>query len=256
LHLSRKCWILELIDVNKSNQEDKASFTDLQLKKLRIYFAHLINCLGKGLSLRQRVAATANVYFKRFYLEHSFSYVDPALVAATCVYLASKVEESNTHVKSVCQRMKKIEREASRTFSYEPNDIKQCEFYLLESLQCYLIIFHPYRCLTKYLADAEMSDCVDITWNFVNDSYHTNVSLLYPPHIIALACIYLAGFYKRKDDTSKWFSNLNVEMKLIGEVCQELLELHQIWADDKFEKEVSELIDKLTKLRQQFLNIK
>ncbi len=46
----------------------------------------------------------------------------------------------------------------------------------------------------------------------MNDSYRTDVLLLYPPHIIALACIYLVAFQKDKD-VSQWFSELNVEMK-------------------------------------------
>jgi cyclin C len=52
----------------------------------------------------------------------------------------------------------------------------------------------------------------------VNDSLFTDVCLLYPPHIIALASIYLAAFYKEKDITpyvSQWFSELNVDMRQV-----------------------------------------
>ncbi len=84
----------------------------------------------------------------------------------------------------------------------------------------------------RYLADANLNDCLDTAWyvififftgdfvadrtclirKLVNDSYRTDVLLLYPPHIIALACIYLVAFQKDKD-VSQWFSELNVEMK-------------------------------------------
>ena len=41
-----------------------------------------------------RVAATASVYFRRFYLTNCFCLTDPRLVFVGCVYLASKAEES------------------------------------------------------------------------------------------------------------------------------------------------------------------
>lgn len=49
--------------------------------------------VGLSLKLRHRVVATACVYFRRFYLENSFCEFEPALVGATCLQLASKVEE-------------------------------------------------------------------------------------------------------------------------------------------------------------------
>lgn len=52
-----------------------------------------------SLKLRHRVVATACVYFRRFYIEYSFCEFEPALIGATCIQLASKVEES-MHYKS------------------------------------------------------------------------------------------------------------------------------------------------------------
>lgn len=61
----------------------------------------MIQKLCKRLSLRQKVIATAIVYFRRFYLRNSYCETDPALVAATCCYVAGKSEETPVHVKSV-----------------------------------------------------------------------------------------------------------------------------------------------------------
>ena len=41
-----------------------------------------------------RVAATASIYFRRFYLKNCFCLTDPRLVFVGCVYLAGKAEES------------------------------------------------------------------------------------------------------------------------------------------------------------------
>lgn len=56
--------------------------------------------LGKHLQVRcrQRVIATATVYLARFYYNNSYKDFHPHLIAATAVYLASKVEESPVQV--------------------------------------------------------------------------------------------------------------------------------------------------------------
>lgn len=56
---------------------------------------------------------------------------------------------------------------------------------------------------------------IETTWSITNDSYCTDLSLLYPPYIIAIACIYLASFMSQID-LNDWFAELNVDMK---DVC-------------------------------------
>lgn len=51
---------------------------------------------------------------------------------------------------------------------------------------------------------------------------------MYPPHIIALACIFVAGILAGKD-VRPWFSDLNVEMKDIWEVIKEILDSYEVW---------------------------
>ena len=60
-----------------------------------------ISKLGKKLQLRQRVIATATVFFRRFYLKNSYCETDPFLVIAACCYVAAKAEESPIHIKNV-----------------------------------------------------------------------------------------------------------------------------------------------------------
>ena len=58
-----------------------------------------------NLKLRQRVAAAANLFFKRFYLRNSFREFEPALVGATCVLIASMVEECTVKVDEILRLM-------------------------------------------------------------------------------------------------------------------------------------------------------
>jgi cyclin C len=60
-----------------------------------------ISKLGRKLRMRQRVIATAIIYFKRFYLKNNYSDTDPLFVAAACCYVAAKAEESPIHIKQV-----------------------------------------------------------------------------------------------------------------------------------------------------------
>ena len=61
----------------------------------------MITKLGKKLQLRQRVIATATVFFRRFYVKNSYCETDPFIVIAACCYVAAKAEESPVHIKNV-----------------------------------------------------------------------------------------------------------------------------------------------------------
>jgi hypothetical protein len=49
----------------------------------------------------------------------------------------------------------------------------------------------------------------------VNDTYKMDLILIYPPYMIALACIYIASVLKDKDTTS-WFEELRVDMNIVS----------------------------------------
>ncbi|KAI2543254.1 cyclin C [Homo sapiens] len=109
-------WILDKQDLLKERQKDLKFLSEEEYWKLQIFFTNVIQALGEHLKLRQQVIATATVYFKRFYARYSLKSIDPVLMAPTCVFLASKVEEfgvvSNTRLiaaaTSVCKCKKYI----------------------------------------------------------------------------------------------------------------------------------------------------
>lgn len=184
--------------------------------------------LGEQLKVKQQVISTAIVYFKRFYLRNSFKSIDPLLMSPTCILLASKVEEfgviSNTRIVSTCQTLikNKFSYAYPNEFPYRANHILECEFYLLELMDCCLILYHPYRPLVQYMQDIKeykeikdstnggvlnnssvgcssssnannqnkdnnnKDDILNISWTVANDTYRTDIPLLYPPHLIAI----------------------------------------------------------------------
>lgn len=65
--------------------------------------------------MRQRVIATATIFFRRFYLKNSYCETDPYLVLAACCYVAAKAEESPVHIKTVITEARNVFGESTNT---------------------------------------------------------------------------------------------------------------------------------------------
>jgi len=163
------------------------------------------------LKLRQRVIATGMVYLKRFYSKNSFVDYDPRLIGPTCLYLASKVEECVVQARVFVAAIRHIDPK----FPYTANQILECEYYVLEELEFYLVVYHPYRPLLQFLAEPNLQDCLEPAWKFVNDSFRTDVHLLYKPHVIALACLFMAAFTTHNSYIRQWLADMNVDIRLV-----------------------------------------
>uniref|UniRef100_A0A5K3F467 Cyclin-C n=1 Tax=Mesocestoides corti TaxID=53468 RepID=A0A5K3F467_MESCO len=199
-------WLLDRQDVLRYRASDlKILGSEEEYQKIMIFFADVIQAFGKSLEVRQQVIATATVYFRRFYGRTSLKSIDPWLMAPSCLFLASKVEEfgvlqPKSLIASCC---KVVNNQYSKYFKdysypYRTHDIFECEFILMEAMDCSLIVFHPYRPLLQFCEDLRpqllnMADeLLERSWGFVNDSLRTDLCLHYPPYLIALGCIQLA----------------------------------------------------------------
>lgn len=217
-----------------------------------MFFANVIQVLGEQLKLRQQVIATATVYFKRFYARNSLKCIDPLLLAPTCILLASKVEEfgviSNSRLITTCQTVikNKFNYAYQQEFPYRTNHILECEFYLLENLDCCLIVYQPYRPLLQLIQDiGQEEQLLTLTWRLINDSLRTDVSLLYPPYQIAIGCLQIACVILQKE-LKAWFAELNVDMEKVQEIARAILNLFELWKSYD-EKEIQGLLEKMPK---------
>ncbi|KAI0637592.1 cyclin-like protein [Trametes polyzona] len=210
-----KRWIVDRASLRQARSDDLLYVDNPEhLAFLNIFFANLIAKLGKKLGLKQRVVATATVFFRRFYLRNSYCETDPFIVAAACCYVAAKAEESPVHIKNVVSDARAIfgEDYGIKTFPSDNSKLAEMEFYLVDELDCDLTVFHPYRTLMTLCgkracpaseAEAGETDdgrdgkmplgdvAVQTAWFIINDTYRSEVCLLYPPHLIAIAAIYL-----------------------------------------------------------------
>ena len=114
-------------------------------------------------------------------------------------------------------------------------------------MDCCLIVFHPYRPLTKYTADmGQENGLLPIAWRVVNDSLRTDTSLMYPPYMIALTAIYMACVIQQKD-CKQWFAELSVDMQKIMEITQQILALYDLWKTFDQKREIPAILAKMPK---------
>jgi len=246
-------WLLTRQDLSRERHQDLQIVTDEEYLKLMIFFANLIQALGEQLKVKQQVVATAIVYFKRFYVRNSLKCIDPLLMEPTCVFLASKVEEfgviSNNRLISTCQTVvkNKFSYAFPQEFPYRINHVLECEFYLLEMMDCCLVLYHPYRPLLQYVHEWNNKETILPTaWNVVNDSYRTDICLLYAPHQIALACLHMACVITQRD-YKQWFAELNTDLDKILEITRHILNLYELWKNFDEKKEIPALLAKMPK---------
>ncbi|PKU84674.1 Cyclin-C1-1 [Dendrobium catenatum] len=187
--------------------------------------------LAQHVKVRQRVIATAVTYFRRVYTRKSLTEYDPRLVTTTCLYLASKAEESTVQARLLVFYIKKICTDEK--YRCEIKDILEMEMKLLEALDYYLVVFHPYRPLLQLLQDAGMTDLTHISWGLVNDTYKMDLILIHPPYMIALACIYIASVLKDKETTA-WFEELRVDMNVVKNIAIEILDFYDFYRVESF----------------------
>uniref|UniRef100_A0A5S6QYM2 Cyclin-like domain-containing protein n=1 Tax=Trichuris muris TaxID=70415 RepID=A0A5S6QYM2_TRIMR len=250
-------WILDRQEILVERSQDLKILGEDDYQKVLIFFSNLIQAIGEQLKVRQQVIATAIVYMRRFYVRNSLKCIDPLLLAPTCLFLASKVEEfgviSQSKLLTTCQSVLRVRYQNvyAQDFPYRLNHILEAEFFLLEVMDCCLIVFHPYRPLTMFLTDMAPDETVVATaWRVVNDSYRSDLSLMYPPYQIALACLHLAMVMLGKD-LKGWFAEMAVDMDKVLEVEKQLLAMYSMWKSFDEKKEMPALLQKMPKPKTQ-----
>lgn len=251
-------WILDRQDILLERSADLKIMSEEEYQKVMTFFASIIQALGEQLKVRQQVIATATVYFRRFYARNSFRCIDPLLLAPTALFLASKVEEfgmiSQTKLIGTLQNLMKSKFSfaySNADFPYRIQHVFEAEFFLLEQMDCCLIVYHPYRSLLQLFQDLSSpqdDSLVWLSWKFINDSLRTDASLLYPPYQIALACLHLASVVSNKDkDMKNWFAELCVDLEKVLEVERMILSLHNMWKTFDEKKEMVSILQKIPK---------
>ena len=161
-----------------------------------------------------------------------FAVRDPRLVSVTVLFIACKVEEWQMNAKALLKEVHRAEAAAASAappVPYSVSDVLSMELDVLSSLGFDVIVYHPYRPLLHFLqpfaSHASYPALLQHSWWLVNDSYHTDIPLLYPPYLIACACIYTACHLLALDHRQALL-RLHLSTQAILDIAQQLLALH------------------------------
>ena len=198
---------------------------------VRHYYLSFLSQLAQRCRLRQRVVATAQVFFRRFYTQSTLSQHDPALVAVTALLIAAKVEECAINAKAIVKQLQPSPAAGSGSslmeWPYSVSDVLDCEFVVLHALLFDLIVFHPYRPLVHFLSSFQShdrySDLVQHSWELVNDSYYSDVVMLYPPYVVAISCLYMAAHMLNLDYRA-WIRQIATPQQLVADCTHQMLQ--------------------------------
>ncbi|CAF0982306.1 unnamed protein product [Brachionus calyciflorus] len=223
------CWYFEKSDLVNTPSFKDGIESEREARYRREGARFLMSC-GNMIGLRYDTMATGVVFFHRFYMFHSFNEFPRYLMAACCLFLAGKVEETPKKSKDIV-RASKLCLEAlannEKTSAQEKLNLKKhADFFtedtireimtyekiLLQTIKFDLQVDHPYGYLLKYAKKlkidlekacpdeskrvklkSELENMVQKTWGFINDSFSTTLCLEWEPEIIAIALMYLAS---------------------------------------------------------------
>ncbi|VDD92023.1 unnamed protein product [Enterobius vermicularis] len=281
--LSSQCeqWILDKQDILRMRGEDLKIITEEEYTKVMIFFCNFIHAIGTdGQSqpkMRMQVIATACVYFRRFYARRSLKDIDPFLLAPTALFLASKVEE---HGMMSTSKLTTATNNALKKWPYiqqelviRPQNIQEAEFILIEIMDCSLIVYHPYRPMNlmindmksqlmndmkreqkdsrdqRTLVNVEHKDIESLAatgWKICNDCTRTDLSLMYPPYQIAIACLLVASIWINKErELKNWFAELAVDHEKIWEIIKLILNFYSIWKTFDEKEQLMPILQKM-----------
>ncbi|EEB06174.1 P-TEFB associated cyclin [Schizosaccharomyces japonicus yFS275] len=189
--------------------------------------------VGTKLKLPQSTLATANIFLHRFYLRHSLKEYHYYDIAATCIFLACKVEDTNRKVRDIVVYCAKVAQknldleidEQTKEYWKWRDAILYTEEVLLDSLCFDLTLLHPYeqiRSLASQFAP-ESKDLTKIAWTYLNDSTRSITCLLHPSYVLAAASFAYALRKTKttpivKEDGTTWMQEMNVTQEQIDDV--------------------------------------
>ncbi|XP_012575375.1 cyclin-L1-1-like isoform X2 [Cicer arietinum] len=209
---------------------------------LRIYGCDLIQESGILLRLPQAVMATGQVLFHRFYCKKSFARFNVKKVAASCVWLASKLEENTRKARQVlimfhwmeCRR-ENLPMEHLDLYSKKYVELKmelsRTERHILKEMGFICHVEHPHKFISNYLATLETPpELRQEAWNLANDSLRTTLCVRFKSEVVACGVVYAAArrFQVPLPENPPWWKAFDAEKSGIDEVCRVLAHLYSL----------------------------
>ncbi|KAI7849697.1 cyclin-like protein [Circinella umbellata] len=197
-----------------------------------------IAAIGAKLNLPQLAVATACTFLHRFYMRHSMAKYHVYDIGATCLFVATKAEESTRRMKdfvlACAQKAQKNDKlqltEDSKDFIKWKETLLYNEIVLLHALCFDIALEHPYACLLEMEKELELSQtCVKRAWFLLYQSLGATFCLYYKPRTIAAAAIVLSWQFSSELPPSgvKWWDTVGVDPEQTYELAAEMVDFYE-----------------------------
>uniref|UniRef100_A0A804LZW5 Cyclin-like domain-containing protein n=1 Tax=Zea mays TaxID=4577 RepID=A0A804LZW5_MAIZE len=211
-------------------------------RPLRLCSASMAATSSRRAASSSGLMATAQVLFHRFYCKKSFVRFSAKRVAASCVWLAGKLEESprkSKHIIFVFHRME-CRRENlpiefldvfSKKYSELRRDLIRTERHLLKEMGFICHVEHPHKFISNYLATLEAPpELTQEAWNLANDSLRTTLCVRFKSEVVACGVVYAAARRHRVPlpEDPPWWTVFDADEAGIQEVCSVLAHLYSL----------------------------
>ncbi|KAL6632260.1 cyclin-like protein [Neocallimastix sp. 'constans'] len=244
-NVNKNAWHFSVEELNSSTPSIKDGYIPKEEQKQRWKACAFIMSIGMTMKIPQITIATACTYLHRFYCRKSLKLYPPYEIAASSIFLASKVTDTQRRLKDliiVCiskaQKNAKLNTE-EKTHEFEKwkKTILYHEIELLETICCDIVVDHPYTHLLKMVerfndSDTDYSNLVKLAWCFINDSYKTTMCLEYSPQVIAASSLYLTCKYNgtelvdKENPDEPWWKELNINEQELLSATSELADVY------------------------------
>nr|XP_024396544.1 cyclin-L1-1-like isoform X3 [Physcomitrium patens]PNR39960.1 hypothetical protein PHYPA_020240 [Physcomitrium patens] len=226
----------ELLSNSPSRNDGIDEMTESTLRR---FGCDLVQESGILLKLPQAVMATGQVLFHRFYCKKSFALFNVKRVAASCVWLAAKLEESPRKIHEVLQVFNRMEQRrgklpleflelSSQKYEEMKIDLIRTERHLLKEMGFICHVEHPHKFIISYLKVlAAPSELMQVAWNLANDSLRSTLCVRFKSEVVACGVVYAASRKFKVPFPARWWEVFDAKWSEVEVVCNVLAELYK-----------------------------
>ncbi|KAI8988584.1 cyclin-like protein [Mycotypha africana] len=205
----------------------------------RIKGCHYLLSVGAKLRLPTLVVVTGCTFFHKFYMRQSMARFHVYDIAATCLFVATKVEECTRRLKDIviacAQKAQKNDDlrldEGSKDFVRWKETLLYNEIIVLETLCFDLSVEHPHMSLMNLESQLNVSQSsIRKAWMLLYQSLGAPLCLIYKPKTIAMAAVLLATNFSASDKLGEnWFESLDsdVDAEEVYDLAVQMLDYYK-----------------------------